>query len=30
VDDTRRLIATAIRAAAGYYVDDPVMQDSAR
>jgi hypothetical protein len=30
VDETRRSIAAAIRAAAGYYVDDPVMQDGAR
>jgi alkylation response protein AidB-like acyl-CoA dehydrogenase len=27
VDDTRRTIAAAVRAAAGYYVDDPVLQD---
>jgi acyl-CoA dehydrogenase family protein 9 len=30
VDETRRTIAAAVRAAAGYYVDDPVLQDAGR
>ena len=27
VDETRKTIASAVRAAAGYFVDDPVLQD---
>lgn len=30
VDDTRRAIAAAIRADAGYFVDDPVLEDGSR
>jgi hypothetical protein len=27
VDETRKTIASAVRAAGGYFVDDPVLQD---